>query len=108
MTLNIAAPERFAHPRGVWLEPSTGGEIAQGALLREMASRQAVLLGETHTIYEIHRWRLQVATALHALQPNIAVGFEMFPRAKQGLLDDWVAGRFSTQALDAKRARTLA
>jgi uncharacterized iron-regulated protein len=98
MTSNIAAPERLAHPRGVWLEPSTGREIAQGALLREVANSQAVLLGETHTVYEIHRWQLQVTTVLHALRPNIAVGFEMFPRAKQGVLDDWVAGKFSTEA----------
>jgi uncharacterized iron-regulated protein len=92
------ASEKLAHPRGVWLDPSTRREIAQGALLREVANRQVVLLGEIHTIYEIHRWQLQVATALHVLRPNIAIGFEMFPRAKQGVLDDWVAGKFSTEA----------
>jgi uncharacterized iron-regulated protein len=98
MTKTTEGSQTFAHPRGVWLDPSTGRELAQGALLQEMAGRQAVLLGETHTVYEIHRWQLHVATVLHALRPNIAIGFEMFPRAKQAVLDDWVAGALSTDA----------
>ena len=49
------APQPSHIRGGVWLDPSTGCEIARDALLREMASRQAVLLGETHTVYEIHR-----------------------------------------------------
>ncbi len=98
MTHDTAAPQTFPHPRGVWLDPSSGREIAQHTLLRELAHRQAVLLGETHTVYEIHRWQLHVAIALHALRPNIAIGFEMFPRAAQPVLDDWVAGKFTTEA----------
>jgi hypothetical protein len=98
MTLNADVTATFAHPRGTWLDPSTGAEIAQSALLRDLARRKVVLLGEMHTVYEIHRWQLHVATMLHALHPNIAIGFEMFPRATQHVLDDWVAGRFSSAA----------
>lgn len=98
MTSDSAASQTFAHSRGIWLDPSSGREITQHALLRDIASRQVVLLGETHTVYEIHRWQLQLATALHAVHPNIAVGFEMFPRAVQVVLDDWVAGKFTTDA----------
>ena len=54
-------------------------------------------------IYEIHRWQLAVATMLHALHPNIAIGFEMFPRAVQDVLDDWVAGKLSTRGIPAGR-----
>ena len=96
--MTTALDAAIAHPRSAWLDPSTGRQISQVALLRETAGRKVVLLGETHTDYEIHRWQLHVAVALHALRPNIAVGFEMFPRATQGVLDDWVAGSFSTEA----------
>jgi uncharacterized iron-regulated protein len=97
MTIADAAAT-FAHPRGTWLDPSNGEEILQAVLLRDLGQRQVVLLGETHTVYEIHRWQLHVATMLHALHSNIAVGFEMFPRAAQDVLDDWVAGKFSSSA----------
>jgi uncharacterized iron-regulated protein len=57
-----------------------------------------VLLGETHTVAEIHRWQLHVATVLRFLRPNIAVGFEMFPRRVQAVLDEWVDGELGTDA----------
>ncbi len=98
MTPGADAAATFAHPRGTWLDPSTGEAIAQSALLRDLARRKVVLLGEKHTVYEIHRWQLAVATMLHALHPNIAIGFEMFPRAMQDVLDDWVAGKLSSAA----------
>jgi uncharacterized iron-regulated protein len=100
----MTAPKTFAHRRGAWLDPTSGREIAQEALFQDIATSQAVLLGEQHTSYEIHRWQLHVATVLHVLQPNLAVGFEMFPRRVQPVLDDWVAGKLSTaqflQAVD--------
>ena len=66
-------------------------------LMHEMATRQVVLLGETHTIAEIHRWQLHVATILRFIRRNVAVGFEMFPRRVQPVLDEWVAGELSSQ-----------
>ncbi len=56
-----------------------------------------MLLGETHTIAEIHRWQLHVATIIRFIRRNVAVGFEMFPRRVQPVLDEWVAGELSTQ-----------
>lgn len=61
-----------------------------------MAARQVVLLGETHDIAEIHRWQLHVIAFLHMLRPDMAVGFEMFPRRLQPVLDEWVAGALDT------------
>jgi uncharacterized iron-regulated protein len=95
-------PETFVHRRGAWIDPISGREIATDALYQDIANRQGVLFGKKHTTYEIHRWQLQVTTVLHYLQPNLAVGFEMFPRRVQPVLDQWVAGELSTQAfLDA-------
>jgi uncharacterized iron-regulated protein len=86
------------HRRATWLDPTSGAQLDERALLAEMATRQVVLLGETHTVAEIHRWQLHVATVLRFLRPNIAVGFEMFPRRVQAVLDEWVNGQLGTEA----------
>ena len=90
------------HPRASWLNPDTGDLMDAGALLRQMAEKQVVLLGETHDIAEIHRWQMHVIAALHTLNPNIMVGFEMFPKRLQPVLDEWVNGDLSTEAFIEK------
>jgi uncharacterized iron-regulated protein len=84
--------DTIPHPRATWLDPDTGRAVEQGDLLRRMATKQVVLLGESHDIAEIHRWQMHVAAFLHVLRPNMAIGFEMFPRRIQPVLDAWVAG----------------
>ena len=96
------------HPRGAWLDPATGDRLDPSDLMRRLASKKAVLLGETHDVAEIHRWQLQVTTCLHLLQPRLAVGFEMFPRRLQGVLDQWVAGEHDTaRFIEASEYRTV-
>lgn len=65
------------------------------AVFSEMASRDIVLLGERHDDDDHHRWQLQALAALHALRPDMVLGFEMFPRRVQPVLDRWVAGELS-------------
>jgi uncharacterized iron-regulated protein len=36
-------------------------------------------------------------SALHAQRPNLVIGFEMFPRRVQPVLDQWVAGSLTAQ-----------
>ena len=86
----------FSGIRAPWIDPSNGRQIDEFELMHEMATRQVVLLGETHTIAEIHRWQLHVATILRFIRRNIAVGFEMFPRRVQPVLDEWVAGELTS------------
>ena len=88
----------YPHPRAAWLDPACGDRLEESELLKQMALRQVVLLGETHTDAEIHRWQLHVATVLRVLHQNIAVGFEMFPRRVQLVLDAWVEGGLDTAA----------
>lgn len=88
--------QSFPHPRATWLDPGTGERLDPAALMARMAARQVVLLGETHDVAEIHRWQLQVATCLHLLRPDMQMGFEMFPRRLQPVLDRWVAGGTDT------------
>ncbi|KRB62043.1 hypothetical protein ASE04_19360 [Rhizobium sp. Root708] len=80
------------HSPGTWIAPATGALLPHGGLLRHMATKQAVLLGETHDRYDIHRWQLHVLAGLYAYNDNIVVGFEMFPRRCQPVLNEWVAG----------------
>jgi len=49
-------PAVFEHPRATWIDPSSGREVDERNLMHEMATRRIVLLGETHTVAEIHRW----------------------------------------------------
>ena len=90
--------EPIDHPIGCWLDGQTGTILNHQHLMGDLSRKQAVLLGETHDRYDIHRWQLHVVAALHALRQNIVVGFEMFPRRVQPVLDRWVAGEFSSEA----------
>lgn len=82
---------------GLWLAPTAAGARATeaAALLDRLAAQQTVLLGETHDSAEDHRWQLHTLAQLHARRPVLAIGFEMFPRRLQPVLDRWVAGELS-------------
>lgn len=83
-------------PVSTWVIP--GAEAVPGREIIARASRQAVvLLGESHDNAEHHRWQLQTLAALHALRPDMVIGFEMFPRRVQGALDRWVQGDLSEE-----------
>ena len=86
------------HQRGTWIAPATGQSIPFSALMEKMAAKSVVMLGETHDIAEIHRWQLHTAAFLYARRPNMMMGFEMFPRRIQPVLDEWVAGKLDTAA----------
>ena len=63
-----------------------------------MARRPVVLLAESHTSAEHHRWQVHAIAALHARDTNMVLGFEMFPRRVQPILDRWVAGALTREA----------
>jgi uncharacterized iron-regulated protein len=63
------------------------------------AGAAAVLLGEQHDEDDDHRWQVQVLAALHAQRPDMVIGFEMFPRRVQPVLDNWVAGNLTVKQL---------
>ncbi|MCW2244558.1 putative iron-regulated protein [Azospirillum fermentarium] len=82
---------------GRWYD-GAGQPVDQNAVLSRAASAPAVLLGERHDSAEQHRWQLQTLAALHAVNPNLAVGLEMMPRSRQPVLDRWVAGAMDEAA----------
>ncbi len=94
-----AAPARDGDacaPVGEWSVPG-GGRIAAPEILGRAAKAQVALLGESHDNADHHRWELQTVAALAALRPKLVLGFEMFPRRVQGVLDRWVAGELSEE-----------
>lgn len=86
---------------GGWLQAS--GEGSEGVpgneVLARAAAAEIVLLGEQHDDEDHHRWQAQVLAGLHALRPDLVIGFEMFPRRVQPALDRWVAGELTVAAL---------
>ena len=82
---------------GAWATPGPAGVLpsTQGQVLDRVAARSVVLLGERHDAAEHHRWQLHMLSALHARRGDIAIGFEMFPRRTQPVLDRWVAGELT-------------
>lgn len=75
----------------------TGQILSFQTLMKDMSKKSVVMLGETHDIAEVHRWQLHVAATLYALRPNMMMGFEMFPRRLQPVLDEWVDGQLDTK-----------
>ncbi|HSG22140.1 MAG TPA: ChaN family lipoprotein, partial [Azonexus sp.] len=82
-----------------WLEPATSKSksIAANKLLSSVANRDFVLLGEQHADPDHHRWQLQTLAGLHVYRPDMVIGFEMFPRRLQPVLDRWVEGKLTVR-----------
>jgi uncharacterized iron-regulated protein len=82
-----------------WVDVKTGNAVQGNALLRDVVAKNAiVVLGESHTDADHHRWQLQTLAGLYGRTGKMAIGFEAFPRRLQGVLDDWVAGKLSADA----------
>lgn len=79
-------------PAGAWVDPRTREVLSTPAAMERAASSNIVLLGEHHDRPEHHLWQLQTIAGLHAHRPSIVIGFEMFPREVQAVLDQWVEG----------------
>lgn len=73
--------------------PSRNASAAD--IIADLARRQVVLLGEFHDDDDHHRWQVHTLAALHTVRPDMVIGFEMFPRRVQPVLDRWVAGELT-------------
>jgi len=96
-----AAPAQGCVAPAQWtlIERDRAQPTSPTALLAQMARRDVVLLGESHDEEDDHRWQLQVLAALQAQRPRMVIGFEMFPRRVQPVLDRWVAGELTPKEL---------
>lgn len=78
-----------------WTAPAQKAVRSATEVITSLAKRDVVLLGEYHDEDDHHRWQVHTLAALHALRPNMVIGFEMFPRRVQPALDRWVAGELT-------------
>jgi len=89
---------------GDWIDPTGGYPRAPQDLFESLSKYRVVLLGETHDRAAQHRWQLHTLVALYAHNPNMVIGFEMFPRSVQPALDQWVDGKLTeSEFLSASR-----
>jgi len=81
---------------GRWLAPAPQARtLSQPDLMRNLADRRVVLLGEEHDDAQHHAWQLHTLAALHASRPDMVIGFEGFPRRVQPVLRRWMDGQLS-------------
>ncbi|MDX1811110.1 MAG: ChaN family lipoprotein, partial [Gammaproteobacteria bacterium] len=78
-------------PQGQWVA-SNGKHWSNSSLIKKLSQSQVVLIGEDHENPEHHRMQLHTIAQVYAEQPDLALGFEAFPRSVQKVLDKWVAG----------------
>jgi uncharacterized iron-regulated protein len=91
-----AAESGACVPVGAWVVP--GSNKKQDDALRALSRHDVALLGESHNEAEHHRWQLHTIAALSAYRPNMVLGFEMFPRSVQPVLDRWSKGELDEAA----------
>jgi uncharacterized iron-regulated protein len=90
-THGVRAAQSVGHvPVGIWINP--GSNEKRDDAIAALAKRGVVLLGESHNETEHHRWQLHTIAALFSHRPDMVLGFEMFPRRVQPVLDRWSKG----------------
>jgi uncharacterized iron-regulated protein len=87
-------------PPGVWLSPADLRTVPDP--VPAAANRAVVLLGEQHDSAADHRWELATIEGLYTRNRAMVLGFEMFPRDRQAVLDRWVRGELSEAAFLAQ------
>lgn len=88
----------FVHERGTWIDPKEKKTLTKAELFRKLDRAKVILLGETHTNKENHRWQLAVLSMVYGRNHEVAVGFEMFPSRLDPVLKEWVAGNLTKDA----------
>jgi uncharacterized iron-regulated protein len=93
----VAADEERSceHHVAQWLDPAGSDVMQVEQVFERLQSARIILLGEAHTTAAHHRWQQYMLAALHSRNVNLIVGFEMLPRAAQGALDAWSAGKLT-------------
>ena len=89
--------------------PKAGGPIpvsrlrdptpAERAYWDQLLLARVIYIAETHNSNTDHEYQLEVLKGLKARKTKFIVGWEMFDRTEQPLLDEWAARRLSTEGL---------
>lgn len=74
------------------LRGSDGAPLSEAEWRQHVQAARVVLFGERHDSAEDHGAEIELLTAVHAVEPRVAVGFEMVPASLQPQLDAYAAG----------------
>jgi uncharacterized iron-regulated protein len=61
-------------------------------IIAKFADARVVYVGENHTSFSDHMLQLRIIEALHKINPQLAIGMEMFPISSQPALDKFTLG----------------
>ncbi len=89
-----ADPEHFEEPYALDLTAMNKLD----AVMQQVQKRRLVFVGETHDRFDHHVNQLAVIKRMHATNPRLAIGMEMFQQPFQQALDDYVAGKIDEQS----------
>lgn len=68
-------------------------------VIQQLAKSRVIYLGETHDSAADHQAQFELLKALHAKNPKLAIGMEMFQRPFQSGLDSYLVGASSEEML---------
>ena len=94
---NVSVAQNTCIPENQWFIPKTGDISPFKDYFSHIPTQGIILLGEHHENRAHHQWQLNVLTAMHKKQPNMAIGLEMFPQYLQKILDEWVDGKIDKE-----------
>lgn len=77
----------------------TQAKLDPQTVLQQLAKSRVVYLGETHDSEADHQAQLELLKALHAKNPKLAIGMEMFQRPFQSGLDSYLTGASTEEML---------
>jgi uncharacterized iron-regulated protein len=75
-----------------------GESVTFEELLEDLDSCRITYIGEKHNNIAHHKIQLQIIQAIYRINPNLAVGMEMFDHTYQDVLDSWSAGELDEAA----------
>ncbi len=92
LTVTAAGPVRAQDFDRPVFDTAAGEFITVERMMTRLAGADVVYVGETHIDPAHHRAQLAVLEALHARNPSLVMGWEMFHSSQQPLLDAFSGG----------------
>jgi uncharacterized iron-regulated protein len=89
----------LANPTANLPESIVVRSTTQTEILQQLEQADVIYLGETHNEMADHQAQLKIIQALYQKNPKIAIGFEMFQRPYQTILDQYIAGNITEEQL---------
>lgn len=81
------------------LEGAEGRPIEWNEIVARSLEADVVVLGEEHDDATAHAFQLALVTDIVALDGNTAIALEMLERPEQSIVDEWLAGKVTTDEM---------